>query len=218
MVYVPGGDFLMGDADQSDNPRRTVNVPGFWIYRNLVTVKMYRAFCCRYTPRNAGSSWVGLARQPSDGECELGRMRKRTASGLGSVCPRKRSGRRRPVGQKDWKYPWGNVWDGSLCANSVKPNDLHSTVPVGSYPRGASPYGVLDMAGNAWQWCEDWYDNSNTQRVAAGWFLDTTTIRTSSVAPFASGTLRTTGTTTTGSGAFCVRTPNNALLFYSFTI
>lgn len=30
--------------------------------------------------------------------------------------------------------------------------------PVGSFPSGASPYGVLDMAGNAWEWVADWYD------------------------------------------------------------
>lgn len=32
--------------------------------------------------------------------------------------------------------------------------------PVGSYPQGVSPYGMHDMAGNAWEWVADWYDHA----------------------------------------------------------
>ena len=71
--------------------------------------------------------------------------------------------------QQKYVYPWGNDFDGkrlNFCDNncSVSWADKNSddgyefTAPVGTYPNGASPYGALDMAGNVWEWVEDWYD------------------------------------------------------------
>jgi formylglycine-generating enzyme required for sulfatase activity len=47
-------------------------------------------------------------------------------------------------------YPWGNeAPDKARCNFNM---DVGDTTPVGSYPTGKSPYGVLEMAGNVWEW------------------------------------------------------------------
>ncbi|MCP5054768.1 MAG: formylglycine-generating enzyme family protein [bacterium] len=48
-------------------------------------------------------------------------------------------------------------------AKSVNDGHIY-TAPVGSYPLGASPYGVMDMAGNVWEWVFDWYDSDYYHR------------------------------------------------------
>ena len=61
-------------------------------------------------------------------------------------------------GDDNRDYPWGKEWDGARCNNSVEPFDSNSTTPVTQYEgQGASPYGVVDMAGNVWEWtATDW--------------------------------------------------------------
>jgi sulfatase modifying factor 1 len=163
VVWIPSGEFIMGSEDhgfQNEMPVRKVYLDGYYIYKNLVTVKQYKQFCSvtgRQMPQAPpfNPDWshedhpiVNVSWYDVQAYCLW----------AGASLPTEAQWEKAARGTDGRLYPWGNTFDGSYLQHSADTlGDAGGTAPVGSFPGGISPYGALDMAGNVWQWCSDWY-------------------------------------------------------------
>jgi len=155
---VPAGPFLMGTdpaaeyaPDPDEAPAHTVAVVAFRIGRTPVTNAEYRAFVGA-TGHAAPSHWVGGA-IPAGRESHpvtyvsWGDAHAFCAWARGFL-PSEAQWERAARGDDARTWPWG---DGPPTAELAVFAGA-DTAPVGSCPEGASPFGVLDLAGNAWEW------------------------------------------------------------------
>jgi len=176
MVQVPAGVFLMGsnDGPEDERPQHRVTVPEFSIDRTPVTNGQLAHFMSAVgTKAPDGQRWYDV----DDGDARIHRREGKwladvgyenhpvvEASWYGAVAYCKWLGKRLPT-EAEWekaargtdgrKYPWGDEPpDRSRAHFNGGWND---TRPAGSFPKGASPYGVLDLAGNGWEWVSSAY-------------------------------------------------------------
>lgn len=159
MVFVPGGVFRMGsNFEQFEQPPHDVTVASFYIDEHEVTCEEYAAFV-RETGRRPPPSWEG-------GRVPEGRARF-PVTGVDwddAAEYAKWAGKRLPT-EEEWefaargtdgrRYPWGNEWRADAANVKLTPRAGAagaSLTEVMKHPAGASPFGVHDMSGNAWEW------------------------------------------------------------------
>ncbi|MEW6300221.1 MAG: formylglycine-generating enzyme family protein [Thermodesulfobacteriota bacterium] len=181
MVQIPAGAFWMGCNEKFDGecyddekPGRVVPVDAFHIDRFEVTVAEYRRCveagrCSRDSFTVALScNWGKEGRDHHPINCVNWEQAKTYCEWAGKRLPAEAEWEKAARGTDGRVYPWGNEWDAKKVNTDKNEDSFPETAPVGSFPAGASPYGVLDMSGNVFEWTADWYDAAQTARSLRG--------------------------------------------------
>ena len=182
-IVVPAGPFVYGSTrgDDDERPARRRTLPAFAIDRTEVTRADYaRCVAARRCKPPAPTPAAAPAATPGETERlpQTGvswRDARTYCAFAGGRLPTEAEWEKAARGDDGREYPWG---DDAACARANWGNfegegpcaDLNPGRPVavGQYPTGASPYGVLDLAGNVWEWVADRYDQDPARRVVRG--------------------------------------------------
>ncbi len=162
MAYVPGGLLRMGreNGDVLERPTREVTVAPFFMDVTEVTNETYLRYV-RATGVKPPSHWVqeGSSSLYREGEALFPVVNvswdeaQAFAEWAGKRLPRESEWEMAARGLDGRIYPWGDTWKKGL-SNVGEAKDGH-LMRVGTFPLGASQFGILDLSGNAWEWTAD---------------------------------------------------------------
>ena len=190
MILIPAGEFTMGSERRGpdEKPAHKVYLDAYYIGKYEVTNEEYYKFweaTGKHTPENFSDKRSRVESQSSTVE-----FQSSTFDGIGTWPERALKFPRHPVvgvswhdavayaewvgmrlpteaewekaarGRTDRLWPWGNSLRPYANTWNGKDGYDNGTAPVGSYHNGKSYYGVMDMAGNVWEWTSDWYSDT----------------------------------------------------------
>ena len=180
MTLVPAGEFTMG-SDQGfpdELPIHQVYLNSFYIDTLEVTNRQYedcveaggckppfRTDCCSLDQQTPRPVYFGDPKFDQYPVTWLSWTQGKTyCTWRGARLPTEAEWEKAARGTDARTYPWGNDDPTpNRLSFTWKPGEFgfkspYGTMPVGSYQLGASPYGILDMAGNVYEWVSDIYD------------------------------------------------------------
>jgi formylglycine-generating enzyme required for sulfatase activity len=198
VITIPAGEFVMGSDQGDESPAHTILVEAFEIDKFEVTNAAFAQFVeetgyetdaekngdpnlwrAYFTEEKAQYPVVKVSWNDADAYCQW----------AGKRLPTEVEWEKAARGTDEVVYPWGDTWD--VARVNSKDSGYRGPVTVGSFPDGASTYGVMDMAGNVWEWTADWYQGypqtqftsnyfGETYRVlrGGGWFSEPDLVRT----------------------------------------
>lgn len=158
MVYVLGGVLRVGNdnGEENERPAHVATIKPFFIDRTEITNEQYQKFI-EAAGHPAPPSWNGNRFPAGTESLPVTDVTWEDASAYA-----KWAGKRLPT-EEEWEfaarglnekliYPWGEDWRDD-AANVMKgETDKRELMPVGQFPNGVSPFGAVDLIGNAWEW------------------------------------------------------------------
>jgi len=197
MVKIPGGAFLFRVAGVEiegndeigvdvqlpgeDAPRRNhlaaMTLPPFYMDRTPVTNAAFAKFLAatHYQPaddHNFLKAWVQGAYPEGSGNQPVTWVSiedaRAYAAWAGKRLPHEWEWQYAAQGTDGRLYPWGNAWDATAVPTPDQGRTMRAPTDVDAYPRGVSPFGVMDMVGNVWQWTDEYRDLHTRAAIVRG--------------------------------------------------
>jgi sulfatase modifying factor 1 len=178
MILIPTGEFTMGSPENvgvgDEHPQHKIYLDDFFISKYEVTNEQYAEFLnaigkiddgegndfvqmsiasIKLVNKQVYKAIKGWEDHPMTAVSWYGA--KAYAEWAGGRLPTEAEWEKAARGEDQRTWPWGNFWEIGRC--NAWDSGIQGTISVGNFPSGVSPYGVEDMAGNAFEWTADWY-------------------------------------------------------------